>query len=275
MTGKRIPGIGLYRRLALAARVLLVGGPALMAALPCSAVDQHYQGTAYADRDGRAVYREEHWVYENQGAAARLVLYKCPGGEPFARKWVKYDAGTFNPDFDLLDNRDGYREGVRSRDGRREAYVQEGRQAPLKTAFLPARPGGVIDAGFDAYVRDHWEELGQRQGGNIPFLVPSRLEFFDLKLGGAADSADGGESVRRLHLSMNAWYGFIAPALDLTYSASDRRLLRFQGISNIRDAAGRNQKVRIEFPATGRLAPATRQEIEAAANAPLTGQCLG
>jgi hypothetical protein len=238
-----------------------------------NAADSHYEGAAYAQGTQRLLYREEHWVYEDNGVRTRLVLYRCPAGAPFARKLVKSIPATFAPDFDFVDNRNGAREGVRSRDGQREIFVQKNTQAAMKTAPLPLLAGGVIDADFDAYVRSHWNDLGEKRDLRVPFLVPSRFAYLDLRLGGATDGMEQGDAVRHLNMRLDAWFGGIAPSIELTYAASGRRLLRFEGIGNIRDDAGKVQKVRIEFPAATRFDTPARAEIDAAAALALTERC--
>lgn len=236
------------------------------------AQDQHYVGTAYALDSNRVVYREEHFVFDDHGALTRLVLYRCPSGQPFARKWVRMQGNGQAPDFDLIDARTGYREGVRGTQGAREVYTQAHRNATVQSQPLAERPDAVIDAGFDTYVRDHWSTLATG-GAHVDFLVPSRLGYVPLRIADASQGSQQGEPVRQLHLSMDAWYGFAAPSLDLTYETADRRLLRFEGIGNIRDNAGKNQRVRIEFPRSAVFPAATPQDVQKAAALPLTASC--
>ena len=229
----------------------------------------HYEGTAFSVPGGQPVYREEHWVREQEGVVHRLVLYRCMDGRPFARKAVKGAAGTAAPDFELIDGRDGYREGVRTREGRREVFVQERSGSPERSALLPDYSEAVIDAGFDTYARSRWNDLGEGRQVPVSFLIPSRLKYASLTLAGQGTVQLAGEELRRLRLKVDAWYGFAAPSLELTYTA-DRRLLRFEGISNVRDAAGKNRKVRIEFPS----APNNAAMNESAAAAlPLAANC--
>ena len=236
---------------------------ALLAGTGEAAAIERYEGMAFAKKGGNLLYYESHWI---QDAGQRLVLYRCPNGAAFARKNV--NGAGIAPDFDLLDGRDGYREGVRTRNGRREVYVQPLAGVAEKNKPLAQANGQVIDAGFDAYVRTHWDTLGQPKSGGIRFLVPSRLETLDFKLSPLA--SDGG--TRRYRLALDAWYAGALPSLVLTYDAKDRRLMRFEGIGNIRDAAGNYPAVRIEFPATKR-GTATRAELLKATRAPLVSGC--
>lgn len=267
----------------LGAMTVLVWTVPVTAAAPEPSGNQHFLGIAYATEDGSELYREEHWVSRKQGREARLVQYQCSDGSPFARKWVRGATDDPAPDFDLYDQRDQYREGVRRADAQRtgaarEVYVQKGGTQRPQSAPVPAQPGLVIDAGFDAYVRTHWAALLASQEPVVPFLVPSRLAVYDLKLSGAesrpATAADDGP-VYRFRLKLDAWYGFAAPAVLMTYTASDRCLRRFEGVSNIRSANGGSLNVRIEFPPSERYAAPSQEEINAAAAQPLVPRCAG
>lgn len=246
----------------------------LLAAVASTAAaeDRHYAGIAYADDNQTVRYREEHWLFRDAGVPTRLVLYRCPSGEPFARKLVRERGDAAAPEFDFLDARDGYREGAHRQDGGWQVYVRKREGAPVDTGLLPARSDMVIDAGFDAFVREHWTDLA---GGvrAIAFVVPSRLGYLNLQLGSARDSRLGDMAVRQLRLSLGGVLGVLAPTIDLTYAVDGRRLLRFEGISNIRDSHGRNQRVRIEFPPTLERPAPDRAQIEAAEAAPLMTRC--
>jgi hypothetical protein len=87
------------------------------------------EATAYARKGEAVVYRESHWRYRQDGAARRLVLYRCPDGRAFARKTVVERGAAQAPDFDFEDARDGYREGVRSSERGRVVYVRETSEA--------------------------------------------------------------------------------------------------------------------------------------------------
>lgn len=254
-------------------RLLAVFGLFAALASPAIAQDRHYAGVAYAE-DGRTVrYREEHWLFRDAGVPTRLVLYRCPSGEPFARKLMRERDDAAAPDFDFVDARDGYREGVH-RDGNRwRIYVRKGEGAPLDTGVLAARPDMVVDAGFDAFVREHWADFAGAAHLGIAFVVPSRLDYLDLQLGSARDTRLGDVAVRQLRLSLGGLLGALAPTIELTYAVDSRRLLRFEGISNIRDNRGRSQRVRIDFPPSLESPAPDRADIEAAEAVPLARRC--
>nr|WP_199047430.1 hypothetical protein [Dyella sp. ASV24] len=230
----------------------------------------HYTGVAYAADDGQLRYREEHWLFDDRGTPSRLVLYRCPGGAPFARKWVRYTSQPWAPEFALDDARDGYQEGARrTRDGW-QVYVRQSAGAPTRTAQLALPPDAVIDAGFDAFVQARWDALSHPGGVSAAFVVPSRLGSLDLRLKPIGGAPSGS---RRFRLSLDSWLGSLAPSLELTYADGSRRLERFVGISNIRDDRGHRQRVRIEFPENAVGPAASAAEIAAAAQVPLSAHC--
>ena len=224
---------------------------------------EHYEGLAYARKSGELLYRESHWI---QDKGQRLVLYRCPDGAAFARKQVA--SGDVAPDFELVDGRDGYREGVRTRNGMRQVYTRTSADSVERSKRLPAQDGQVIDAGFDAHVRQQWEAMAESGSGRVRFLVPSRLESMDFRITPLASDS----TTRRYRLALDAWYAGALPSITVTYANKDKRLVRFEGIGNIRDDAGGYPAVRIEFPAHKR-SMSSLAEVTNAARTPLVKGC--
>lgn len=252
--------------MALALGVVLV-------ACPPARADQRIEGVAYPLSGGGPIYRETHYLYADAGVPARLVLYRCPDGRPFARKRLREQPSATAPDFDFVDARTGYRESVHGSGPARQVTVQS--QAGASPVHKPVMlaPGAVIDAGFDAFVHQHWAELGEARGRVVPFLIPSHFDTLDFRIGNARDLTEGGRAVRRMRMSLASVWGALLPDIDLTYSAADHRLLRFRGPTTIRDARGHMQGARVEFPDAPVATGVTRAAIDAAAAIPLVTRC--
>ena len=246
--------------------------PAAATAPTPSDTVHHVEGKAYATSDGHLLYLESHWLYDDAGNPSRLVLYRCPDGKPFARKLIHDDGSAQAPDFELDDARTGYREGVRRMDGKRIVFVRDNAHASERTAVLNTTPMPVIDAGFDAYIRDHWNQLGKDGSDTIPFLIPSRLGTLNFSVKRLADTQVNGHAARQYRLSLANLIGFALPHIDVVYDASTRELLRFVGLANIRGSNGKNVRAKILFdPAQDK--DVSRADLDAAAKAPLNGQC--
>ena len=121
-------------------------------------------------------------------------------------------------------------------------------------------PNGVIDAGFDRFIEQHWDSL---VGGDVidrEFLIPSQLDFYTFEIE-RTDSKRVDEIAFELRVKSIFLQMFVSPVL-VHYDGRTRALLRYEGISNIRDENGENFDVRIEFPEPNQV------QVEAGVAAP-------
>jgi hypothetical protein len=205
---------------------------------------------------GALLYREQHLLRSEGGRPReRLVLYRCADGRAFARKLLDYAASAQAPAFALDDRRAGYREGMRRLGARVELYVQARGDAVERVATLPAAPA-VVDAGFDEFVRAHWRELESGQALPLQFALPARGRALSFQLQKLRQARVAGEDATVFRLRLGGLLGLVAPHIDVAYATQSRRLLRFEGLGNLRDAGGRRQlEARIDFPAPPVPAP--------------------
>lgn len=250
------------RRLANASRaglVLAIAAWASAVAPPSMARLVEETGLATDLDSGRPLYREQHLMRAAPDGALleRLVVYRCTDGTPFARKRVDYRGAPAAPAFQFEDARSGYREGVQRGASGASVFVDRPDAEPQQAAL----PGGalVADAGFDQWVRMKWPRLTAGESVPMEFLVPSRLTSYGFKVYEVEGDAAGvgADEARRFRLRLGGLLGWFAPHIDVVYSEADRRLLRFEGLSNLRDDAGDEPlTVRIDFAEPPRPADA-------------------
>ena len=226
------------------------------------------EGVARALGVGATLYREQHWVRLGDGAPLeRMVLYRCPDGTAFARKRVDYRRSSEAPAFVLDDHRSGYREGLRWIDGAPRVFVREAAGAEESSAALPAA-ALVADAGFDQFIQRHWDALVGGRRLPLAFAVPARGRSLAFTVQKAGSAVVGGEKAWVFRLRLDGLLGLVAPGIDVSYGQASRRLLRFEGLSNLRDDAGQRQlAARIDFalpPGSG-----TEEQWRQAATRPL------
>lgn len=197
-------------------------------------------GDAHARDDGRLLYREQHLIRrDGDRPLERLVLYRCPDGTAFARKRVDYRASTLAPDFALVDAR-GYREGLRRENGQARVWHDDAAARPLGTPEATL----VADAGFDEFIRQRWTALAPGRTQALAFAIPALGRSLSFKVRNAGDRTP---TARRFELKAGGLVGLVAPAIAVDYDPRDRRLRRFIGPTNIRDARGKQIEARIEF----------------------------
>lgn len=242
--------------------------PALALAAPAPL---RSQGEAYARAGGGLLYREVHWQQAEGQAEARMVLYLCPDGRPFARKWMPATTLAQTPAFDFEDRRSGQAGSVRLAGADVEVVWQEDRTATPRRQRLPLAPAAVIDAGFDAGIRAAWAPLMSGAPVAMNFLMPGRQRWVPVRVQRSAATRWHDQPAEVLRVSVDAWYGFAAPSLSLVYASADRRLLAFRGTSNVRDASGRYPAVEIRFAQPP--VPATASAWRADRERPLVADC--
>jgi hypothetical protein len=180
-------------------------------------------GNAY-DRDtGNFVYSEHHFCGKEQMLCT--VQYRDSLGVIFAEKTLDYRQNPMSPSLLMTD----YRSGVESR-------VPASEQENL-----------VVDAGFDNFVRSIWDTLDAGGNAKFPFLVVG----FDKPIKMKALRSNAGDCTAAelcLDIKLDSWFlGMIIDPIELSYSRDKRRLLRFSGVSNIKDENGESLNVDIHY----------------------------
>lgn len=232
-----------------------------------------YSSTARARHSSEILYGERHvLLYRNGRIAERSVLYTCRDGSEFARKVVTY-SNALVPDFLFEDASNGMREGIREgasdvASGSRTVFYRERSADAEKSGPVPSVPGLVADAGFDEFVQAQWDSLMSGKAVDFRFLLPSRLDDYGFKVQRLRADTVQGMPAEVFRLKLSGIWGWFLPGIDVYYRSSDHVLMRFDGISDLHDAAGSNYKTTIDFPIEERKA-ATAQAMTDARAAPI------
>ncbi len=213
-----------------------------------NATTLQYEGRAMDPESGSLLYTERHLLREAAGnPVERLVTYHCPNGNAFARKSVDYRDSRWAPDFELNDARDGYREGLRRQEGAPWVFVRDSAGTRQRTAAIGTTSRLVADAGFDEFVRRNWQLLVAGETVSFSFALPANQRAYTFKLRRVGELRVGEVPAHLMRLKLGGLLGLIAPQIDVAYAKSSRRLLRFEGVTNLRDADGEQWSARIEF----------------------------
>lgn len=226
-------------------RVLLTGtllftSGLLLANAPSSAI-----GQAFSLETGDLVYTEKHIKLDR---AQHQVMYSEPDGTEFARKQIDFSRSLIRPSFQQLNDRNG--EAIEVKQVGETFLVKYRKQngSEAKEDTIADKPNMVIDAGFDAFVRQYWQPLISGKTMDIEYLVPSKHTTFSFRFQQADCLADTSPSAVCFTLSPVSW--LVKMAVDpivVAYDSSTQRLLRFTGRANISNAAGKYQSVDIRY----------------------------
>jgi hypothetical protein len=233
-----------------------------------------YSGVADVRHAATFLYGEQHVLQYAQGRVAeRVVLYTCRDGSAFARKIVtSVDGAPTAPDFIFEDTSDGMAEGIRPAHPpsqvQRTVFFRANAHASEKSGPVPDVPGLVADAGFDEFVRAHWDSLMDGAVSQMHFLLPSRLDDYSFQVERLRHELVGGTPTEVFRLRLSGIWGWFLPGIDVYYSDADHVLVRYDGLSDLRDASGDNFKAVIDFPPQQRKA-ADAAIMQQALQAPL------
>lgn len=199
-----------------------------------AATDWQMMGTGYKPGTQEVLFYEYHkYFLDPEGyIIGRYVEYHLPDQSLKSVKTLDYSKSPpWTPSFEYDDYEVGYQVGVdvSSSSARLYRYSEE---TSLEEARLPMTSLTVVDAGFDAFIQHVWTKLEQQQEVGFEVFAPLKLDSyqFSLKL---VDQVDG---MCHFQMALDWWPVdlFISP-VKLEYDCATRRLLRYQGITNLRD----------------------------------------
>lgn len=205
-------------------------------------------GRAFDADTGTLLYEERHVETLAGGEViADEVRYVDAGGGAFASKHVDFRRKPDVPEFRFSDERTGHLEALRRlEDGAIEVRFRRALGEEEREARLDMPEAALADAGFDRFIESHWGELLDGKRLVRRFLVPSRLGFVDFRIRSSDENNDPLGVSFTMEID-SALLRLVVPAITVTYDRETRRLLRYDGMSNLRDERGENHVVRIEF----------------------------
>ncbi len=205
-------------------------------------VRQSYTGEA-RDRAGVLLYTEKHVVSSLEGRTTHsLTEYRAGDGSLIATLSADYSRSVAMPTYVFEDLRLKYREGLRLEAGEHIIFRQEG-DAPEQSARLESESGVFSCQGWHYYLVNNLELL-EKERITLNLILPSQLRpypFVVKKL-----QSDEAQVSAELSLKHRLFRHF-APKLRLRYDKVNRRLIEFQGASNILDRNGDRQDVTLLY----------------------------
>jgi hypothetical protein len=218
----------------------------LVQASRADAAAVHTIGTAYDLRSDKPLYSEAHCVTGD--ALEREVIYRDAGERLIAHKTLDYRTGQATPSYVQRNFYAGESITVALREDTLEMTVGDLAGAgETASARLDGEKPLVIDAGFDAFVRENWDTLVAGQTLRFEFPFAARESLFALRIGPSQCSYDTStDQCFRLELDNWVLRALLDP-IELGYDAGHKRLARYRGLSNIGDGAGEGQVVDIRY----------------------------
>jgi len=203
-------------------------------------------GEARDPAGGTLLYREYH--LEATSEPLKVVEYRLPDGALIASKTLLPGMDAAAPAFMQLDLRSGELLSARWQEQALALThrADEGAAAETRTLAPPAAMPLVIDAGFDAFVRQQWDTLRSGKSIEFGFALPGRKTLVTLRAQETTCADGDGLTCFRIEPA-NALLRLVAEPIELAYRSADQRLAHFHGIANIQPPAEVQGAVSISY----------------------------
>jgi hypothetical protein len=212
---------------------------------------EKFKGTAYDKKSGKFIYVESHRrVIKNGNLIEGSVEYLNKSGKSFVSKKIEYEFSSIAPNYRLEDKRTGYIEGVKILPGNRVSlYNQSSSGKKMQKAIKAFNPKMlVVDAGFDEFIRKNWNRLQNNERILIQFAVPSMLRVVEFRVYKVSSSKIKGKAASVFSMDLgNFFLRLFMDPIIVSYDNKEKKLLRYEGVSNIVDSEGDNHVAKILF----------------------------
>ncbi|MFT6791738.1 MAG: hypothetical protein ACJA04_000950 [Cellvibrionaceae bacterium] len=212
-------------------------------------------GRAISLDDGKPLYCEYHFYQFTNDKT--LVEYRDLNGQLFAQKQLDFSVHPLKPDVMQEDFRHGeLRRVERSKNTANPSVLVSLREAntnQIKEVEILIEDRLIVDAGFDAAIRQWWNLLLSGEQVKVNFLSPIHMRTFNLMIeeseGNRCAEAmdDENRQVCFLISPSNRLIGLFVKPLVLVYERAGKRLSSYQGSVNITSLEGESLKAKIFY----------------------------
>jgi len=206
-----------------------------------------FEGIAKNIKDS-FVYKEEHKVeYDEKGLVKKIETnYVDANGKLIGVLKSQFDISPYLPQSQYIDSRNGRTETTSvSKDEIKITITEPNKEK--KDFVLKREDNMVMGQGYHNYILDHLNEFKSNEKRKILFVLPDKGDAFSFQLkvnGPQVNNPDFWDF--RLEIS-NFLFGLFLDPISVTYSKKDRRLLAYDGLTNIVDDQGKNYQLKIKF----------------------------
>lgn len=226
---------------------------ALLGIGSCLAVAQEsarFSGTAHSS-SGDVLYHEKHRVEGScsegywQPRSHEVSYLSANEENEFASKSLDYRSGLIRPEVDFRQPR--FEETMEiTPDGAGKVTINWQPPEEDQKRFETDAPSDlVIDAGFDHFIRQHWDDLTSGETVSFRILAPTRGEHYGFVAEPADDDAIDAKHVFRIRPS-GLIARFLVDPILLGYD-QEGFLTDYSGLTNIRENKERNYTAHIRY----------------------------
>lgn len=211
---------------------------------------QKYRSMAYDIDSELFLYTENHKeTFEENRIVKSFISYQDTNNIEFCTKEMTFNADSTKPNFVMKDKRDGYIEGSELlSDNRVRVFTRATFDDPIQEDTLEIDEEFVIDAGLTYFFRENWDELLSGEIISFYFVAPAKLNYFRFRVSKYDEPIIDGREAMTIELELNNWLlrQFVS-SVFISYDKETKKILKYEGISNINNDLGKSHFVKIDF----------------------------
>jgi len=205
---------------------------------------QVYEAEAF--HDGKLVYLENHdFELEGDKIIKSTTHYKDKNGKILAIFKNDYSKSLNAPENEMDDLFHKKKSGVRYLNGKLLMFSHEyGKKEESKAVKEYKGKLTVGGQGLHYYLVTHLEEVIKKGKLELKFLIPGRLDEYDFYLKVTKTEP----TLVSFEIEIDNWFlRLFAPKLKLLYDRQKKRLLQYEGLSNLKNEKGDMMNVQIKY----------------------------
>jgi hypothetical protein len=215
--------------------------------LSCFGAEAHgetFVGKAVNEK-GILEYVEYHTViYENGNVSKSQTIYYDANNNKIGELVSEYSLGPQYGSYDFRDIRAQHQDGAKVAVDRIRLYRKQSPKDDIEETYLAKEEDQIVGQGFHQFIVHNLEQIAQGEVFHIQLVLPSRLDQYEFRIRKRKINGD----TLYIRLEIDNWLlRMFAPHVDAEYDLKTRHLLRYEGISNLEDAAGKHKKVYITY----------------------------
>jgi hypothetical protein len=195
------------------------------------------------------VYTENTKVIETAAGLTKEIQtdYKNPKGETIATMTSSFDKKDFIPNVVFEDLRFQIKETIQLSEDGKSLLIEliDNKKKTTQKSNLKISDKMVAGPGFNNFLIANFEALKNTpKGKNIDFVVLAKADDFNFDIVKKEESEKSITFVMKIH----NWFlrQFLAP-INVEYDQKTKRLLRFEGLTNIQTEKGKPQELTITY----------------------------
>lgn len=212
-------------------------------------VTDKYVGYAYTEDSNNLLYTEEFTDRFIDGKHLETTTdYFDPSHKKIAQRLLDFRQSRYAPNFKTEDLRSGYMEGAEVVGNKLKLFNRKDKDSRINEKIMSIPQPVVVDGGFNQFIKSNWSKLEKGEVIAFNFAIPARLDYFTLRAVKIESTAT--EMKVRVEPDKAILRWIVSPII-VKYSTDTRRIMSYEGQSNISDEKGNNFVMRLVYPKKG------------------------